>query len=48
MRCKQREEVAALGGGGGAGQGALEGGEVGEGSIKQPQGAAAGTAEARR
>ncbi len=34
------EEVAALGGGGGLGLGALEGGEVGEGPVYQPQGAA--------
>ncbi len=33
VRCEEGEEVAALGGGGGAGLGAFEGGEVGEGFV---------------
>ncbi len=42
MRREEGEEVLALGGGGGAGFGAFEEGEVGEGAVEEPQGAAAG------
>ena len=41
MTFKEGEEVPALGGGGNGGAVALEGGEVGEGTVYKPQGAAA-------
>ncbi len=45
MCAQQFQEVLAFGGGGDDGFGALEGGEVGEGSVEEPEGTARGAAE---
>ncbi len=46
MDVEEGEEVLAFGGGGDGGFGVLEGGEVGEGAVEEPEGAARGAAEA--